>query len=84
MPGESEGLDLEQYKLVICEKPLAAKRISQVLGSKKMIKREAAPGVVIFEIITNNDQRFIVCSALGHLYSLFPIEKIEKNILYMK
>jgi DNA topoisomerase-1 len=79
LPGESEGLDLEQYKLVICEKPLAAKRISQVLGSKKMIKREAAPGVVIFEIITNNDQRFIVCSALGHLYSLFPIEKNRKK-----
>ncbi|MGB5091564.1 MAG: DNA topoisomerase I, partial [Nitrososphaeraceae archaeon] len=67
------------YKLVICEKPLAAKRISQVLGSKKMIKREAAPGVVIFEIITNNDQRFIVCSALGHLYNLFPIEKNRKK-----
>ena len=79
MPGESQGLGLEQYKLVICEKPLAAKRISQVLGSKKMIKRETAPGVVIFEIITNNDQRFIVCSALGHLYSLFPIEKNRKK-----
>ena len=79
MPGESQGLGLEQYKLVICEKPLAAKRISQVLGSKKMIKREPAPGVVIFEIITNNDQRFIVCSALGHLYSLFPIEKNRKK-----
>lgn len=79
MPGESQGLGLEQYKLVICEKPLAAKRISQVLGSKKMIKREAAPGVVLFEIITNNDQRYIVCSALGHLYSLFPIEKNRKK-----
>ena len=79
MPGESQGLGLEPYKLVICEKPLAAKRISQVLGSKKMIKREAAPGVVIFEIITNNDQRFIVCSALGHLYNLFPIEKNRKK-----
>lgn len=79
MPGESQGLGLEQYKLVICEKPLAAKRISQILGTKKMIKREPAPGVVIFEIITNNDQRFIVCSALGHLYSLFPIEKNRKK-----
>jgi DNA topoisomerase I len=79
LPGEFQGLGLEPYKLVICEKPLAAKRISQALGSKKMIKREAAPGVVIFEIITNNDQRFIVCSALGHLYSLFPIEKNRKK-----
>ena len=79
MPGDFQGLGLEPYKLVICEKPLAAKRISQVLGSKKMIKRETAPGVVIFEIITNNDQRFIVCSALGHLYNLFPIEKNRKK-----
>ena len=79
MPGDFQGLGLQPYKLVICEKPLAAKRISQVLGSKKMIKRETAPGVVIFEIITNNDQRFIVCSALGHLYNLFPIEKNRKK-----
>jgi DNA topoisomerase-1 len=79
LQGEFQGLGLEPYKLVICEKPLAAKRISQALGCKKMIKREAAPGVVIFEIITNNDQRFIVCSALGHLYSLFPIEKNRKK-----
>jgi DNA topoisomerase-1 len=79
LPGDFQGLGLEPYKLVICEKPLAAKRISQVLGSKKMIKRETAPGVVIFEIITNNDQRFIVCSALGHLYNLFPIEKNRKK-----
>jgi DNA topoisomerase I len=70
---------MEQYKLVICEKPLAAKRIAEVLGTKKMIKREPTPGVVIFEIISNKDQRFIVCSALGHLYSLFPIEKNRKK-----
>jgi DNA topoisomerase I len=79
LPGEFQGLSTEQYKLVICEKPLAARRISEVLGSKKIIKREPAPGVVIFEIISNKDQRFIVCSALGHLYSLFPIEKNRKK-----
>ena len=79
MPVKFQGLGTGQYKLVICEKPLAAKRISQVLGSKKMIKREPAPGTVVFEIITNEDQRFIVCSALGHLYSLFPTEKNRKK-----
>jgi DNA topoisomerase I len=77
--GEFQGLGTEQYKLVICEKPLAAKRISEVLGSKKIVKREPVPSVVIFEIISNKDQRFIVCSALGHLYSLFPIEKNRKK-----
>ena len=79
MPAKPQELITEQYNLVICEKPLAAKRISQVLGSKKMIKREPASGVVIFDIITNKGERYIVCSALGHLYSLFPVEKNRKN-----
>lgn len=79
MSGEFHWFGTEHYKLVICEKPLAAKRISEVLGSKKMTEREVAPGVVIFEIISDKNQRFIVCSALGHLYSLFPIERNRKK-----
>lgn len=79
MSGELHRFGTEQYKLVICEKPLAAKRISEVLGSKKMTERELAPGVVIFEIISDKNQRFIVCSALGHLYNLFPIERNRKK-----
>ncbi|HET6727250.1 MAG TPA: DNA topoisomerase I [Nitrososphaeraceae archaeon] len=79
MPGEFHRFGTEDYKIVICEKPLAAKRISEVLGSKKMTERELAPGIVIFEIISDKNQRFIVCSALGHLYSLFPIERNRKK-----
>ena len=79
MPEEFHRFGTEHYKLVICEKPLAAKRISEVLGSKKMTERELAPGIVIFEIISDKNQRFIVCSALGHLYSLFPIERNRKK-----
>jgi DNA topoisomerase I len=79
LPAKTQELIAEQYNLVICEKPLAAKRISEILGSKKMIKREPASGVVMFDIITNKGERFIVCSALGHLYSLFPVEKNRKN-----
>lgn len=79
MPEEFHRFGTEHYKLVICEKPLAAKRISEVLGSKRMTERELAPGVVIFEIISDKNQRFIVCSALGHLYSLFPIERNRKK-----
>jgi len=79
LPGEFHRFGTEHYKLVICEKPLAAKRISEVLGSKKMTERELAPGIVIFEIISDKNQRFIVCSALGHLYSLFPIERNRKK-----
>jgi len=78
LPGEFQ-LEPGQYQVVICEKPLAAKRISEVLGSKKLTKREPAPGVVIFDVISDDDQRYIVCSALGHLYSIFPVEKNRKK-----
>ena len=78
MPGEFP-LGSGQYQVVICEKPLAAKRISEVLGSKKLTKREPAPGVVIFDVISDDDQRYIVCSALGHLYGIFPVEKNRKK-----
>jgi DNA topoisomerase-1 len=44
-----------------------------------MTERELAPGVVIFEIISDKNQRFIVCSAIGHMYSLFPIERNRKK-----
>ena len=78
MPGEFQ-LGPGQYQVVICEKPLAAKRISEVLGSKKLTKIEPAPGVVIFDVISDDDQRYIVCSALGHLYGINPVEKNRKK-----
>ena len=78
MPGEFQ-LGSGQYQVVICEKPLAAKRIAEVLGSKKLTKREPAPGVVIFDVISDDDQRYIVCSALGHLYGINPVEKNRKK-----
>ena len=78
MPGEFL-LGSGQYQVVICEKPLAAKRISEVLGSKKLTKREPAPGVIIFDVISDDNQRYIVCSALGHLYGIFPVEKNRKK-----
>ncbi|MBV9669000.1 MAG: DNA topoisomerase I [Nitrososphaeraceae archaeon] len=67
------------YDLVICEKPDAALRIAQALGSlsfKKMsrlekAKRERLPPV--FSVTDRNNQRFVVCSALGHLYGLVDI-----------
>ena len=67
------------YQLVICEKPLAAKRISQVLGSKNIIEKKYSLGIVVFEITSDKNQRFVVCSALGHMYSLIPLEKNRKK-----
>src|SRR5918911_1889325 len=66
--------------LVICEKPDAALRIARALGSlsfKKMSgsekgKRDGLPPV--FSVTDRNNQRFVVCSAVGHLYGLVDIK----------
>src|SRR5574339_513273 len=78
LPGEFQ-LGPGEYQVVICEKPLAAKRISEALGCKKLAKREPAQGVVIFYVISDDNQRYIVCSALWHLYGIFPVEKNRKK-----
>lgn len=72
-------MDAKGYQLIICEKPLAAKRISQVLGSKKIIEKKHSHGIVVFEITSDKNKRFVVCSALGHMYGLIPLEKNRKK-----
>jgi DNA topoisomerase-1 len=72
-------MDAKGYQLVICEKPLAARRISQVLGSKNIIEKKHSLGIVVFEITSDKNQRFVVCSALGHMYNLIPLEKNRKK-----
>ncbi|HEY7694659.1 MAG TPA: DNA topoisomerase I [Nitrososphaeraceae archaeon] len=77
--SEVNATGANSYQLVICEKPLAAKRISQVLGSKKIIEKKHSLGILVFEITSDKNQRFVVCSALGHMYSLIPLEKNRKK-----
>lgn len=77
--SEDNVLDDKGYQLVICEKPLVARRISQVLGSKNIIEKKHSLGIVVFEITSDKNQRFIVCSALGHMYNLIPVEKNRKK-----
>ncbi|HEY6884561.1 MAG TPA: DNA topoisomerase I [Nitrososphaeraceae archaeon] len=74
------GIVEHSYDLVICEKPDAALRIARALGSssfKKMSgsekgKRQGLPPV--FSVTDRNNHRFVVCSALGHLYGLVDIK----------
>jgi len=74
------GIVERSYDLVICEKPDAALRIARALGSlsfEKMSgsekgKSEGLPPV--FSVTDRNNQRFVVCSALGHLYGLVDIK----------
>lgn len=69
----------EQYSLVICEKPAAAQRISQAIGTsdlKKIYtvdidnKKVLKVPFPIFTATDKNGKNFVVCSALGHLYGL--------------
>jgi len=55
--------------LVICEKPDAAKRIAESLGSRNQVLRRTKRGVPIYEVV-RPDETIYVCSALGHLYSV--------------
>ena len=66
------------YDLVICEKPDAALRIAQALGSLSFKKLSSEKGKSerlppIFSVTDRNNQRFVVCSAVGHLYGLVDI-----------
>jgi DNA topoisomerase-1 len=69
------------YDLVVCEKPAAALRIAQALGSSRIEKisgsakgkRRGEPPQV-FSITDSNNHRFVVCSAMGHLYGLVDIK----------
>lgn len=69
------------YALVICEKPAAALRIGQALGTSSLEKifgfntemqrrggRLLLPPV--FSATAKNGLRFVLCSAIGHLYGL--------------
>jgi DNA topoisomerase-1 len=70
------------YTLVVCEKPDAARRIAQALGDPS----ESRPsGVSVFDV-TFNGSRYMVTSAIGHLYgvtdntssrSVYPVLDLE-------
>jgi DNA topoisomerase I len=67
------------YTLVVCEKPDAARRIAQALGTSSFKEisaletagRRGLPPV--FSVTGRNNQHFVVCSALGHLYGLVDV-----------
>ncbi len=67
------------YTLVVCEKPDGARRIAQALGTSSFkeisaletLGRRGLPPV--FSVIDRNNQHFVICSALGHLYGLVDV-----------
>ncbi len=65
----SSELDkLRNYTLVICEKPDAARRVAEALKEDKLAALNFG-GVEVF-VVQNPRNQYVVCSALGHLYTV--------------
>jgi DNA topoisomerase-1 len=58
----------EPYTLVICEKPDAAQRIANALNERDL--QQSNHGRVKTFTLTYRGRRYVICSALGHLYSI--------------
>lgn len=56
----------EGYTLVICEKPDAARRVSDALADGG-VASVSLEGIAAFEV-THGGERLVVCAAQGHLY----------------
>lgn len=66
----------EPFVLVICEKPHAAQRIAQALGTKSFKRSISSEGVPFFYAISNNNNNhFMIFPSIGHLYGLVDITK---------
>jgi DNA topoisomerase-1 len=63
-----EGNNSKAQTLVICEKPDAARRVSEALASNGCT-RTLIEGIPVYKC-RHNSQDLVVCSALGHAYSI--------------
>lgn len=77
-------LGLRNYYLTICEKPDAARKIAGAIG-KDDFKKIMIDGTEVY-LSKMNGRTFVVCYALGHLYTLedpaknrhvYPVFKVE-------
>ena len=55
--------------LIVTEKPDAALHVAEALGGRHKPKKVAVGGVPFFEVL-DDQERILVCSALGHLYAV--------------
>lgn len=62
-----------KYVLVICEKPDAARRVSEAL-SEGPVSQFTIDGVSVLSFVRGNKQ-FVVCAARGHLYGVSDLIK---------
>jgi DNA topoisomerase-1 len=64
----SEKIPAEGYTLVICEKPDAARRVSEALAEGG-VSTFSVSGVPVFSF-ERRGERFVVCAAQGHVYDV--------------
>ncbi len=62
------SLGIKNYVLTICEKPDAARRIARAIGTDEF-KETRIDGVEVY-VSKAGKKTYVVCSALGHLYTL--------------
>jgi len=60
--------------LVVTEKPDAALHVAEALGGTSNPRKLIVGGVPFFEVF-DNEERIVVCSALGHLYAVAAEEE---------
>lgn len=61
------------YKLIITEKPNAAKKVAEALADGKAIKKDI--NKIPYYLVTHGKQDLVVASAVGHLYTVTEAEK---------
>ena len=59
---------LQDYTLVVCEKPDAARRVAEALKEDKLATVNIG-NVEVF-LVKNAGNQYVVCSAVGHLYTV--------------
>lgn len=70
---DEEKSEIKNYILIICEKPQAATKIAFALADKALVKKNIA-GVPYWEL-EREGKKFIVASAVGHLFGLGEKQK---------
>jgi DNA topoisomerase-1 len=66
--SSQSNLSKDGYALVVCEKPDAARRISEALAEGRIDTVEVA-GISAFRFRRGNEV-YVVCAALGHVYAV--------------
>lgn len=70
---EEKKAEIKNYTLIICEKPQAATKIAFALADKSLVKKSIAS--VPYWELEREGHKFIVASAVGHLFGLGEKQK---------